>query len=187
MKINPIPIGDARILKHLGQGCPQPCHEARGQLVVVVEGAPLVHPSAEDAFVDAQALTPSIDEGVEPKIKIAPRRASPTRFLVDSSRSSSTPTSYWLQLLQGQMEGLIILILVQQGFHFTPKKIITYRFFLLLLFLGQQYRARGWGPYFYNPQEKNMTSWGTNKNTNRWGFRSRDVRSFVEDEVIPVT
>ena len=146
-----------------------------------------MHPSAEDAFVDAQALTPSIDEGVEPKIKIAPRRASPTRFLVDSSRSSSTPTSYWLQLLQGQMEGLIILILVQQGFHFTPKKIITHRFFLLLLFLGQQYRARGWGPYFYNPQEKNMTSWGTNKNTNRWGFRLRDVRSFVEDEVIPVT
>ena len=146
-----------------------------------------MHPSPEDAFVDAQALTPSIDEGVEPKIKTAPRRASPNRFVVDNSRSSSTPTLYWLQLIQGPMEGLIILILVQQGFHLTPKKIITHCFFLLFLFLGQQYRARGWGPYFYNPQEKNMTLWGTNKNTDRWGFRSRDARSLVEDEVIPVT
>ena len=64
-------------------------HEAGGQLVVVVESTPLVHPSPEDAFVHAQALTPSIDEGVQPKIKTAPRRASPTRFVVDSS--SSTP------------------------------------------------------------------------------------------------
>ena len=47
----------------------KPFHEARGQLVVVVEGALLVHPSPEDAFVDAHALTSSIDEGVEPKIK----------------------------------------------------------------------------------------------------------------------
>ena len=72
-------------------GCPQPFHEARGQLVVVVEGAPLVHPSPEDAFVDAQALTPSIDEGVEPKIKTAPRRASPNHFVVDSSPGAAPP------------------------------------------------------------------------------------------------
>ena len=117
-------------------------HEARCQLVVVVEGAPLVHPSLEDTFVDAQTLTPSIDEGVQPKIKTAPRRASPTRFIVDSS--SSTSTLYELQLIQGPMEDLVILlILVQPGFHLTPKKIITHGFFL---FLGQHYRAPGLGP-----------------------------------------
>ena len=126
-------------------------HEAGGQLVVVVEGAPLVHPSPEDAFVDAQALTPSIDEGVEPKIKTAPRRASPTRFVVDSS--SSTPTLYGLQLIQGPMEYLVVLlILTQPGFHLTPKMFfITHGFFL---FLGQHYPALGWGAYFYNPQEE---------------------------------
>ena len=82
-------------------------HEAGGQLVVVVEGAPLVHPSPEDAFVDAQALTPSIDEGVQPKIKTAPRRASPTRFVVDSS---STSTLYGLPFLQGPMEDLVLIL-----------------------------------------------------------------------------
>ena len=110
-------------------------HEAGGQLVVVVEGAPLVHPSPEDAFVDAQALTPSIDEGVQPKIKTAPRRASPTRFVVDSS-SSSTPTLYRLQLLQGPMEDLILLLILgQKALHLTPKRLfLTHGFFLLFFF-----------------------------------------------------
>ena len=143
------------------------------QLVVVVEGAPLVHPSPEEAFVDAQVMTPSIDEGVEPKIKMAPRRASLTHFVFDSSRSSSsTPTLWWLQVIHGPMEGLVI-ILVQLDLHVTPKKIIiiiTHGFFLLFLFLFflcQQCQARGLGSHFYSPQEKNMTSWGTNGNTNR--------------------
>ena len=122
MKINPIPIGDARIVKHLGQGGPQPLHEAGGQLVVVVESTPLVHPSPEDAFVHAQALTPSIDEGVQPKIKTAPRRASPTRFDVDSSSSNSTPLLYGLPFLQGPMEGVVV-ILGQKARHLTPKRL----------------------------------------------------------------
>ena len=98
-------------------------HEAGGQLVVVVEGAPLVHPSPEDAFVDAQALTPSIDEGVQPKIKTAPRRASPTRFVVDSS---STPTLYGLQLIQGPMEGVVVIL--------AKILFITYDFFFFFVF-----------------------------------------------------
>ena len=59
------------------------------------------------------------------------------------------------------MEDLILLlILVQPGFHLTPKKIITHGFFLLFLYLGQHYRARGRGPYFYNPQEKKQDVMG---------------------------
>ena len=94
-------------------------HKAGGQLVVVVESAPLVHPSPEDAFVDAQALTLSIDKGVQLKIKTAPRRASPTRFVVDSS----TPTLYGLPFLQGPMEDLILFILGQKTRHLTPKRL----------------------------------------------------------------
>ena len=98
-------------------------HEAGGQLVVVVESTPLVHPSPEDAFVHAQALTPSIDEGVQPKIKTAPRRASPTHFVVDGSSSNSTPTLYGLPFLQGPMEDLLLLILGQKARHLTPKRL----------------------------------------------------------------
>ena len=96
-------------------------HEVGGQLLVVVESAPLVHPSPEDAFAHAQALTPSIDEGVQPKIKTAPRRASPTHFVVDSSKS--TPTLYGLPFLQGPMEDLVLVILGQKARHLTPKRL----------------------------------------------------------------
>ena len=125
-------------------------HEAGSQLVVVIEGAPLVHPSPKDAFMDAQTLTPSIDEGVQPKIKTAPRRASPTRFVVDSS--GSTPTMYGLQFIQGPMEDLVF----PPGPKGSPsrQKGSSSLLVFFLSFQGQHYPALGWGPYFYNPQEK---------------------------------
>ena len=121
-------------------------HEAGGQLVVVVEGAPLVHPSPEDAFVDAQALTPSIDEGVQPKIKTAPRRASPTRFVVDSS---STPTLYGLQLIQGPMEGVVV-ILGQNALHNSWFLLLL----LLHLFFSKQCLSRVWVTTFITQRKK---------------------------------
>ena len=143
-------------------------HEAGGQLVVVVESTPLVHPSPEDAFVDAQTLTSSIDEGVQPKIKTAPRRASPTRFVVDSS---STPTLYGLPFFQGPMEDLVLVILGQKARHLTPKRLfLTHGFRVSTLQLWVRV------PCFYNPKrKKNMTSWVTPSNTSQGKSRSRDA------------
>ena len=101
----------------LGFHPPQPL---QGHVGVVGAGTPTLQ-GFEDAFVHAQALTPSIDEGVQPKIKTAPRRASPTRFVVDSS--SSTPTLHGLPFLQGPMEDLLLFILGQKARHLTPKRL----------------------------------------------------------------
>ena len=143
-------------------------HEARGQLVVVVEGAPLVHPSLEDAFVDAQALTPSIDEGVEPKIKTvlegtappassstaaSPRctgsRSSRARWKTSSSSSSwSNRASISRQkrssLMVSSCYSCILVSTIEPG---------------------------AGVPTFITPKRKNRTSWGTYSNTNRWGVQ----------------